>query len=74
MNRVGDIVAGETRSELIARGWTEGDADQAIALRAFLERCCMPDLAPTRADHDYQRGAISGRQYLEQIAPEELER
>jgi hypothetical protein len=74
MSRVGDIVVNETLSELIARGWQERDAGEAIALRVFMARACTPDLKPDRADHDYQTGAIAGRAYLEQVAPEELER
>lgn len=73
MTRVGDIVSpAETRGELIGRGWTAGDAEAALALRVFMTRACTPDLQPVQADHDYQRGALSSHDYLEQVAPEEL--
>lgn len=75
MSRVDDIVTNETRSELIARGWHEDDADQAVAFRVFLRRADS-SLEPAAADHDYARGTgpLVARRYLEQIAPEELER
>lgn len=73
--RIGDIVErGETRGDLIARGWTEEDAEAGIAFRVLLDRRANPDLELARADHDYESGDLSSRSYLEQIAPEELDR
>lgn len=72
--RSGDIVlAHETLSELVARGYTEAAAIEAVAFGVFLRRTeAMVD--PVDADHEYARSAITGRAYLEQVAPEELER
>ena len=76
MSRFGDIVfAHETRSELIARGYTEDDPTQAIAFGVFVRRV-ESGVEPGQADHDYARGTgpLVARRYLEQVAPEELER
>lgn len=69
-----DIIfgAGDRYSHLLARGLRPGDVDELIAFRVFMARACTPDLDPTAADHDYQRGAIGGRAYLRLVAPEEL--
>ena len=67
------IFAHQTLSELIAAGLSEVDAVEAIAFGVFLRRT-EADVTPGQADHDYSRSVISGRSYLEQIAPEELER
>lgn len=73
MSRVDDIVgAWEERGDLIARGFSEGDADAAIAFRTFMARAANRELKPTEADEQYQRGALTSRAYLEQVAPEEL--
>jgi hypothetical protein len=75
VSRVDDIVANETRSELVARGWEPGAADEAIAFRVFLRRA-ESGVEPGAPDHDYARGMgpLVARRYLEQVAPEELER
>jgi len=67
------ILAHETLSELIARGHNEADAVEAIAFGVFLRRA-EAEVTPCQADHDYARSICNGRSYLEQIAPEELER
>jgi hypothetical protein len=67
------ILAHETLSELIAGGLPEQAATEAIALGIFIRRT-EAMVEPLQADHDYASGALSGRNYLEQIAPEELER
>lgn len=74
MTRVGDVVlAHETLSELVARGFSDADAAEAIAVGVFIRRT-EAMVEPVQADHDYVRGAIAGRAYLEQVAPQELER
>lgn len=67
------VLAHETFSELAARGYSDGDAAEAIAMGVYIRRT-EAGLEPGPADHDYARGAINGRAYLEQVAPEELER
>lgn len=67
------VLAHETLSELIARGYSEVDAVEAIAFGVFLRRT-EAGIEPCQADYDYTRGLNGGRAYLEQVAPEELER
>lgn len=72
--RVGDVIGPrETRSQLIARGFSSPEADEIMAVKTFLNRAGDPDLEPTRADHDYQRGALSGLGYLQAVAPEVID-
>lgn len=68
----GDIVERwETRGDLIARGYTSGDAEEAIAFGVFLRR--TQDTVG-KAEIDYASGQLNAHAYLEQVAPEELTR
>lgn len=67
------VLAHETLSELVARGYSEADAIEAIAFGVFLRRT-EAMVEPVEADHEYARGTNAGRAYLEKVAPEELER
>lgn len=67
------VLAHETISELVARGYNEADAIEAVAFGVFLRRTeAVVEAVP--ADHDYTTGRITGRAYLEAVKPEELER
>lgn len=73
--RVGDIVNGwESIGDLVARGYEQAAAEECVAMGVFLRRARDEQREPEPADVDYARGALAGRAYLEQVAPEELNR
>jgi hypothetical protein len=67
--RTGDIInPWETRGDLIARGYSESDAEEATAFRVFLRRS---QDALTDDDLLYAHGDLA---YLQRVVPEELTR
>ena len=73
-NGVRDIVlAHETLSELVARGYSVSVATEMVAFGVYLRRA-DGDVELFAADVDYIAERLPARSYLEQVAPEELER
>ena len=72
MSRRGDIIgAREGRQALIARCFKDGDADQVLAFRTWMQRGLDESIEPTAADEQYAR-TFNARAYLEAVAPELL--
>lgn len=72
--RIGEIFSPwETLGDLLVRGIDEETAITVVAWGVFIRRT-RDSVEPIKADADLMRGAIGCRAYLEQVAPEELER
>lgn len=64
MSRVGDVIAPQdNRLRLLARGFAEGEVDEIIAVRLWLQRRGL-GLIPDAVDALYARGLITGREYI----------